>query len=311
MPLPNFIIIGAPKCGTTSLASYLAKHPEVYFSPWKEPNYFALAGHSIPHNGPADPGILHALIYSFTTTGFDEYRALFDGARAEKAIGEASVRYLYYPESAARIKETVPDVKMIAILREPVSRLYSHYCMMRQFQLEPLELPEAIAAEQSRIAANWGWDWHYTAIGRYAEQVQRYYDLFGRDQLKVFLYDDFVERPAEVYREVCQHIGIDGSIVPDMSGRGKVAYQPKNLTIDRWLHWPNKTRDRIRNVLPPRIYRKGVRVVRKLNGAKVPKLDPNLRAELAQRFRESNDCLEAVLGRPIPWNNRLEISGRK
>lgn len=304
MTLPNFIIIGAPKCGTTSLASYLSTHPDVFFSPWKEPNYFALTGHQLPHNGPASPEVIYSMIYLHCATEFGQYRSLFDGATGQKAIGEASVRYLYYPESAPRIKETLPDVRMIAILREPVSRLYSHYCMMRQFQLEPLEVADAIAAEQSRIADNWGWDWHYTAIGRYADQVQRYYDLFGRDQLKVILYDDFVARPLEVYREVCQHIGIDDSMVPDMSGRGKVAYQPKNLTIDRWLQWPNKTRDRIRRIVPNRIYRQGISAIRKLNRGHVPKLDPSLRAELAQLFRQDNDRLEAVLGRKIPWNDR-------
>lgn len=303
MKLPNFLIIGAPKCGTTSLASYLSTHPDVFMCPWKEPNYFALAGHQLPHNGPASPDVLNAIIYLHCATEFEQYRSLFDGATDQKAIGEASVRYLYYPESAPRIKEALPDVRMIAILREPVSRLYSHYCMMREFQLEPLELADAIAAENSRIADNWGWDWHYTSIGRYAKQIKLYYDFFEKSQLKVFLYDEFAHNPVEVYRQVCRHLGIDESVVPNMSARGKVAYRPKNLTIDRWLHWPNNTRNHIRKILPHRVYRKGVSLIRTLNSAQVPKLDPVFRDELAHLFVEDNRHLEDVLGRKIPWND--------
>jgi len=304
MPLPTFLIIGAPKCGTTSLAAHLARHPEVFFSPWKEPNYFALAGHKLPHNGPASPEVLYAMIYFHCATDFAQYQHLFDGARGQRAIGEGSVRYLYYPEAAPRIRQTLPNVRMVAILREPVSRLYSHYCMMRQFQLEPLPLREAIEAEERRIADNWGWDWHYTAIGRYAEQIRRYFDLFGREQLKVVLYDDLVARPLETYQDICRHIGISDTHVPDMSKKGKVAYRPRNLTIDRWLHWPNRARDRIERILPRRVYRKGLRILERLNRTDVPKLDRETRAELAPLFREHNDRLADVLGREIPWNKR-------
>lgn len=305
MKLPNFIIIGAPKCGTTSLASYLGKHPEVYFSPWKEVNYFALAGRQLPEKGPASAEVLQAMLYSYCITDFEVYRSLFNGVTDQKAVGEASVRYLYYQEAAPRIRETLPDVRMVAILREPVSRLYSHYCMMKQFQLEPLELMEAIAAEPARIADHWGWDWHYAAVGRYAEQLKRYYNLFDRNQLKVILYDDFVAKPRDVYREICEHIGIDGSIVPDMSGRGKVAYRPKNLTVDRWLQWPNPTRERIRMLLPREVYRKGIYLIRKLNRARVPKLDAASREELARLFVDDNRQLEELLGRKIPWNGLI------
>lgn len=305
MKLPNFIIIGAPKSGTTSLASYLGEHPEVFISPWKEPNYFALAGHKLPHNGPESAEVLQAMLYSHCATEFETYRALFKGATGQKAIGEASVRYLYYPESAERIQKVLPDVRMIAILREPVSRLYSHYCMMKQFQLEPLELMDAIAAESSRIADHWGWDWHYASIGRYAEQLKRYYDRFDRDQLKVFLYDDFVERPREVYREVCEHIGVDTRIDPDMSTRSKVAYRPRNLTVDRWLQWPNRTRERIQRLLPRYVYRQGISLIRKLNRAQVPKLDAASRDELLRLFEDDNQQLEELLGRKIPWSGLI------
>ena len=147
MVLPNFLLIGAAKAGTTSLWSYLAQHPEVYLPENKEPNYFAFADAQPNCVGPAPAHVIHELLLKFSVTTWPEYLALFQGRTDQKAVGEASVRYLYVPEAAARIHERLPEVRLIAVLREPVSRLYSHYWMNRQFQLEDLELEDAIAAE--------------------------------------------------------------------------------------------------------------------------------------------------------------------
>ena len=299
--LPNFLIIGAAKSGTTSLASYLAQHPEVYVSPWKEPNYFALAGRELPLPGPVPPRVMFNLHYFHTATTFEQYEALFRGVRAEKAVGEASVRYLYYPEAAPRIKALLPDVRLVAILREPVSRLYSHYCMNVQHQLEPLPLREALAAEPERIAAGWGWDWHYVAVSSYAAQIRRYLDLFDRSQLKILLHDDLVAQPQATFQAICRHLGINDRFEPDMSERGKVAHQPRLLAVDRWLHWPSRTRRALEKALPRRLWRPAFARLRRWNSLPAPPLDPGLRAELAPRFRDEVRELEELLGRSIPW----------
>jgi hypothetical protein len=300
--LPNFLIIGAPKSGTTSLHGYLRQHPDVFFSPYKEPNYFALAGKRLPHAGPAEPDVLHYLIYRHSVTDFDAYKALFRRANGQRAVGEASVRYLYYGgEAAPRIKATLPDVRLVAILREPVARLYSHYCMNVQYQLEPLGLREAIAAEESRREANWGWDWHYTAVSRYPNQLEKYFAIFHPDQIKVFLYDDFVANPLGVFQQVCRHIGVDDGFVPDMSRREKSAYRAKNLSLDRWLHWPSRTRSVLQRALPRRLTSAAIAQLERWNSAPVPRLDPEMRRELAPLFADDVRRLETILGRKIPW----------
>jgi hypothetical protein len=301
--LPNFLIIGAAKSGTTSLASYLGQHPEVFISPWKEPNYFALAGRQLPLPGPVPPKVMYDLHYFHSVTEFGAYHELFRGAKDETAVGEASVRYLYYPESAPRIKATLPGVRLVAILREPVSRLYSHYCMNRQHQLEPLSLPDALAAEPARIAAGWGWDWHYVAVSSYAAQVRRYFELFDRDQIRIYLHDDFVARPLETFQDICRHLGINDRFVPDMSERGKVAQQPRLPALDRWLHWPSRTRRVIEKALPRRLWRPAFRQLRQWNSRPAPRLDPAWRAELAPRFRADLLELETLLERRIPWRS--------
>src|SRR5688572_7236816 len=198
MGLPEFIIIGAAKCGTTSLAQYLTQHPQIYFCPEKEPNYFAFAGERLPEPGPASSKILQQLLYAYSVTDYDRYLSLFRDAPAGKVVGEASVRYIYHAQTAYRLKEKIPQARLVAVLRDPVSRLYSHYCMNVQYQLEPLGLEEALEAEAARCEAKWGYDWHYVGVGRYAEQLKRYYEVFDRSQIRVFLYDDFVKQPLPV-----------------------------------------------------------------------------------------------------------------
>jgi Sulfotransferase family len=300
MPLPTFLVIGAAKSGTTALAAYLAQHPEVFFSRSKEPNYFALAGEGLPELGPAPPHVLRGAIYNWSRTDWTGYCRLFEGAEGSKAIGEASVRYLYFPDAPPRIRTILPDVRLIVLLRDPISRLYSHYNMNRQILLEPLELAEAIAAEPERIAAGWGWDWHYVQLGLYARQLRRYFELFDRAQIAVFLYDDFVRDPLAIYRAVCRHIGVDDSFVPDMRGRAKPGSLPRNAALARWLWWPNPVRRRLLRHARPL----AVPLIRRLkdwNAAPVPALDPGLHRVLVPRFRADLDDLARLLDRDIPW----------
>lgn len=300
MKLPNFLILGAAKSGTTSLAEYLDQHPEVFFCPTKEPNYFAFAGETLPPPGPASPEVLYELLYKYSVTDYGEYLSLFESVGEQKAIGEGSVRYLYFEEAPRRIKEKIPDVRLIVILREPVSRLYSHYCMNVRYQLEPLSLPEAMAAEKARRDANWGWDWHYANVSLYCKQIQRYFDLFDREQVKVVLYDDFVNKPLAVFQEICRHIGVSDRFVPDMSQRGMVAYRTRNFALDRWLHWPSRPRTLLKRFFP-RITGAAISRLDHLNRAPAPRLDAALRQELTGLFREEVEHLGQLLDRKIPW----------
>lgn len=301
MALPNFMIIGAAKSGTTSLWSYLNQHPQVFFPVYKEPNYFALQGQTLPDGGPAAPEVLQQLIHVHSITDFERYSSLFADTDDRPAVGEASVRYLYYASAAARIRERLPDVRLIAVLRDPVSRLYSHYCMNVQYQLEPLDLDAAIAAEDERHAAGWGWDWHYRGVSSYAVQVQRYLSLFDPAQVKIFLYDDLVKRPLQTYQAACRHIGIDSSFVPDMTERGKVTTQPRYKALDRWLNWPNATREAISRIPPRRLSRGVFSLLRRWNARPIPRLDPAARKRLLPLFRADIRALEETLGRRTHW----------
>lgn len=302
MALPDFMIIGAAKSGTTSMHMYLGQHPEVFFPEFKEPNYFALTGETLPKKGPAPPKVIQALIYSRSITDFDRYESIFDGAGEGRKLGEASVRYLYFPKAAGRIREKVPDVRCVAILRDPVARLYSHYCMNVQYLIEPLSLRDALDQEEARIADGWGWDWHYAAVGSYADQVERYFETLGRDQVKVMLYDDFVADPQAAFAEVCRFVGIDDGFRPDMSKRGKVASRPRSKVLGRWLHWPGQGRQAMRRLAPWYFTDERLARLEDWNRSPVEKLDAATRRELGPRFRRDIEKLGRVLGRDIPWS---------
>ncbi|GGA84359.1 hypothetical protein GCM10011369_28000 [Neiella marina] len=225
----------------------------------------------------------------------------FSHVTNELAVGDASVRYLYYPRAAKHIATDVPNAKLIAVLREPVSRLYSHYCMNKQFNLEPLELRDAIDAEQQRIDKQWGWDWHYTNIGKYAQQLKVYLKLFPAEQIKIVLYDDFVAQPASVMRDIYQFLDVDDTFVADTSKRGKVPYWPANHTLDRWL----TGRSAVRLFLNRRSLRWAahpvINLLNEWNHRPVPKLTNDDKNQLSRFFKESNQELEELLGRALPW----------
>src|SRR5213596_607708 len=143
-------------------------------------------------------------------SSLDRYQALFDGVRTEKVVGEASTWYIYDERAPRRIRHHVPDVKLVAILRNPIDRAYSAFTMMmRDGRETAASFPRALAAEDERVRAGWELLWHYRGMGFYHAQLRRYHDTFEASQMRVVLYDDFVSRPAEVVRDLFGFLGVD------------------------------------------------------------------------------------------------------
>lgn len=220
---PNFIILGAAKAGTTALYHYLKQHPQIYVTPLKETNYFALAGEKLDFRGPGDADYVNSL----SITDEAAYRAQFDGVTDEIAVGEASPLYLYHPHAAARIREAVPDARLVAILRNPIDRAYSAFLHLVRDGREPeRDFARVLQLEPERIAANWEHIWHLAAMGRYEEQLRRYYDLFPREQIKVYLYRDLRTDQTGVLRDLFAFLGADPDFRPDCTQRYNEATLP-------------------------------------------------------------------------------------
>src|SRR5207248_2049594 len=214
MRLPNFLIIGAPKCGTTSLYHYLKQHPQVFMTIPKEPTFFGNEGTDGLFNGPHDEDRAY---HSRVITNMKDYTALFDYATGEKALGEASIYYLYLTKAPEQIKKYVPNASMFAVLRNPADRAYSSYLHVVRQAREPRSFVDSLLQEPERIRKKWNPLWHFKAMGFYYEQVKRYFDMFGREQVQVYVYEDLRRDPLPLIKQVFEIVGVDRSYVPDTS----------------------------------------------------------------------------------------------
>jgi sulfotransferase family protein len=254
MTMPNFLIIGAAKSGTSALYAYLRQHPQVLCSDKKEPGFFAFEGHETTFRGPGDRKYNRNCV-----TELGRYRELFKKAVNKDAVGEASTVYLYNAEAPGRILRHVPDVKLLAVLRNPVDRAYSGYRFLVRDRLERLpSFEDALEAENARIAANWQHIWHHKRLGFYYEQLKRYYDLFPREQLMISLFEDLEAAPVRVIQDMFRFLGVGAGFTPDVSLRYNVSGTPRSRILHAALARPNAAKDVVKGLLP-RAMRRRVR----------------------------------------------------
>lgn len=265
--LPDFLVIGAMRSGTTSLARWLRAHPQAFVPVTKELHFFDLHW---------DQGVAW-------------YERHFDGAGQASAAGEATPNYLYHHEVPGRIAQVLPGIRLVAVLRNPVDRAWSHYWMNVQKGRERLSFEDALASEPKRLATEDApWRWAYLDRGRYAEQLRRYEERFGRYRMHVLLFDDMRADAVAAYRGVCRFLGIDDAVVPDEVGRPANAYRKvRSHRVARLARrLPVKLRD----------------AVGRLNSqqAAYPRMDDSTRERLAAHFAPHNAALAEWLGRELP-----------
>jgi len=287
MTMPNFLVIGAMKCGTTALYYYLEQHPQVYMSPVKEPNFFCLDAQENP-----DPKSI---------SDIETYRDLFKGASKERALGEASHCYLYDAKAVGRIKSYVPEAKFIAILRDPVDRAYSHFLHMVRNGTEPLT-DFAQALEQDQNGANQKPTFQdYIGRGLYYAQLKRYFDNFPRDQIRVYLYDDLNGAPIDTLQDAFRFLGVDDSFVPDVSLKRNVSGYPKNRALDKLLR-PGPVTHALKLYLPSELRWRLSRIHDRLktrNLIKPPPVQPRVRQQLIEVYREDILKLQELIRRDL------------
>ena len=295
MTLPNFFIIGAGKAGTTSLYYYLDGHPDVYMSPIKEPNFFALEGGRPDYRGPDD----EERINRRSITDLDGYEALFAAASGEKAIGEASPMYLRSEKAPKGIKRRVPEARLIAILRDPAERAYSAYLNQRRDGREPLGFADALEAEAERGRNNWAPGWQYRLGGFYHAQLSRYYDLFGREQIRVYLYEELKADPLGMVRDVFGFLGVDDSFAPDTSLKHNVSGIPSSRLLHAFFKRPNPAKAALKPFFPKKVRRRLSMGAQNRNLQKAPPLDPETRRTLVEAYREDILKLQGLIGQDL------------
>jgi hypothetical protein len=295
--LPNFLIIGAAKSGTTSLYRYLRQHPDVYMPAVKEPRFFAYAEDPPPMNGPGDERTNEAAGAVYTR---DAYRQLFAEATTETAVGEASPNYLYSATAPRLIHEHLPEARLIAILRHPVERAYSHFLHLVRSGREPLrDFGAALDAEPERIAAGWEWSWHYRHMGYYGEQLARYLEHVDREQLTVYLFEDFTADPVALAQDIFRVLGVDDAFVPDTSMRYEASGVPKSDRFQRFLLNPDHWIRRISRFLIPEPVRERLLIRMKNVNLEKPPLEPDVRERLTAAYRDDVLRLQDLIDRDL------------
>ena len=284
MILPNFFIIGAPKAGTTALYDMIKQRPEIYVSPRKSPRFFSAEGEP-----PLFPGPSGDSLHRWAVWKPREYAMLFAGVKNQRAIGEASVGYLRSPLAAQRIHQYLPQSRIIAILRQPAERAYSHYTYMRQHKREPARtFKEALEQEQTRIKDGWISGYYYKTNGLYHAQLSIYYDLFPREQIKILSYDDLKTSPQTLLRDLFRFLEVDEIYTPELR-RSNVTLYPRSERLHNLATHPT----RIQQLTPflPAFARSALlsalrRADSKFNLIPPPSLDLNIRARLTNEYRE-------------------------
>ncbi len=269
--LPTFIHLGGQRCGTTWVHKCLAEHPQVFM---------------------ADPKELHFFNNNFEQ-GESWYRAKFAPVTSEHvAWGEATPAYINVESVPERIRAMCPDARLIACLRNPVERAYSAYKLKRHGDLNYETFEEALEQEPDIMER-----------GKYHEQLERYFELFPREQILVQLYDDLVHRERKFIRDIYSHIGVDADYKPSWLGKTDNAVIMPDMQ-DRLkgvgLGWAIRA---VRDSKVGPMIRKWNRKQKTKKAGQYKGMKPETRAMLVEYFREPNRKLEALIGVDVSdWN---------
>ncbi|MAG92427.1 MAG: sulfotransferase [Planctomycetaceae bacterium] len=288
--MPSFLVIGAAKAGTTAVNQFFAEHPEVYICPVQEPRFFSFEGQKFSPDHP-----LHAK----TVTTIEEYRALFDGVTDEKAVGEVSPSYLHNTRAPGNIQAHLPDVRLIAVLRNPVDRAYSHFLHYVKGGTETTtDFASALNDVEGLSLDDWKPRRDYVRFGFYHEQLSRYFARFDPKQIKVYLFEDLRREPEETLKDVYRFVGVDDTFLPDYSKQHNVSGIPRSRALRSFLDRPNAAKSFLRRCIPGPVRRRTADIVR-LRNLRKPELSKTVRAELVEVFRDDVLQLQELIGRDL------------
>jgi hypothetical protein len=302
--IPNFLIVGAAKSGTTSLYGYLKGHPDVFLPETvKEPLYFVF-GEEETHFDQRD----WRSVKMQCSIDWSAYLALFDKAKGESAIGEATPYYLTHPAAPAKIAHRLGSPKIIAILRDPIGRGYSHYTYNRMRKVERAEsFAEAVEAEFALDSPFYAIK--YLGSGLYSAMIERYFDQFGRENVLVLRFEDLVRDREGVLAKVYAHLGIDPGYVPPDEVHNVTLEE--NAITSTLFHLKGSdsllgkaargghrimTRSDLYLKTKERLFNTARKVAADRGAGKPEKLDPAVRAKLLPVVEEDVRRLEELLG---------------
>jgi hypothetical protein len=294
-PRPDFLIVGAPKAGTTALHAALSQHPEVFVTRPKEPKFWLCDGAPPPSwRGPGDAHSQQEWIWRH-----DEYTALFETAHPDTVRGESTPFYLWSRGAHRRIAESLPDVRLIAVVRDPVDRAYSNWMHLWCDGLEPLaDFEAAFARQDERVRAGWAPFWRYRELGMYGEQLAHLHQYVDPERILVLRYRDIVDDPPAAVDRACRFLGITPGMVATIPRDNSRSYVPPGWrpTV---LGPAIRAGAHLGQFAPPDVWRRAsVPLVTRLrtgDGPR-PRLTPEQRERLVRHFADDVDLLSELSG---------------
>jgi hypothetical protein len=269
----------------------------------KEPGFLCFAGRSLPQSNPAEP---YPDMWKSAVINKEAYASLFSPAGKNQVTGEATPEYLYLADQTiATIRSEYgkgsPGPKLVAVLRNPVDRLWSHYWMCRRDNYESLPFEEATDTTviQRRLDSGWHPQYDYVGYGFYAEAIRAYRMAFGTDHMKVFLLEDLNRDPQTVCAEIFDFLGVDPGFKPDMSLKYNISGRLRHPRLHSRLFCKESVlKDLARKLVP---YEELQRIKHKFvawNSEKIVMPD-SLRQKLWAIYRQDVQTLEELLGRDL------------
>jgi hypothetical protein len=268
--LPNFLVIGAAKSGTTSLHHYLRAHPQIYLPKIKEINYFAYT---------PDP----ARGRQYWATTLEEYAQHFREASAHKAIGEVTPAYMNSPVAAEKIARELPGVRVVAILRDPADRAYSRYLMNQRAGQNLPPFDEIIPQRDHPMIRE----------GMYYDRLIPYFERFPRERIKILRYDDLQQRFAPMFRELLSFLEVDTSFLPDGSVRHAQGVRFKSKALQS-LKSSRLVRFHLKPMIPATLLNRLVKAKARTAVAP-PKLTIEQRSRLLDTYRDDIARLQELV----------------
>lgn len=281
MTLPNFLVVGAAKSGTTAFCKFLGAHPDIFLCSYKEPHFFVIE----------KP-------FGRTTRTLEEYESLFAGSDPFPYRGEGSTGYLYHPEAVDRIKALLGTCKIFILLRNPVERAYSMYWHNVRDGKDKLSFEDALLAEATRIQNRWEISYHYTNLCFVSDAIQRYLQAFGKQNVSILFADDMKNNQSRFMMHAFEFLSL-----PDIDVQTTTRYNPSGAPRLKWLNtllnsgssplkYPAK--------LVPRSQALALRnFVNILNLKPYEDMNPDTKQSLVQKFEKEISRLEEVTGRDL------------
>lgn len=294
-PQPDFLIVGAPKAGTTALHAALSQHPEVSMTRPKEPKYWLCDGAPPPAwRGPGDAHSQQEWIWRE-----DEYAALFADAPAGSVRGESTPFYLWSRGAHRRIAEMLPEVRLIAVVRDPIDRAYSNWMHLWCDGLEPVaDFETAFGLQDERVRAGWAPFWRYRDLGRYGEQLEHLHRYVDSARILVLRYRDIVDDPPAAIDRASRFLGITPGTVATIPRDNSRSYVPPGWRptvlgpVVRAGAWAGQ-------FAPPELWRRAsAPLVARLRSGDLrrPRLDPEQRERLLPAFADDVRLLSRLTG---------------